>query len=62
MKRHEIAILVDDKKTAAFLENFYEGRNGYRPHYFKAPALFLEHVRGNPPAAMLISGIMLADV
>jgi diguanylate cyclase (GGDEF)-like protein len=60
--RQEIAILIDNKKPVAFLEKFFRDRNNYRPVYFNNPPMFINHVKENPPAAVIVSAASLKSV
>ena len=62
MGRQEIAILIDNKKPVAFLEKFFRDRNTYKPVYFNSPDMFINHVRENPPSAIIVSAASIKSV
>ncbi len=59
MHRKEIAILLKDRRLHPFLEKFFRSRKTYHPSFFFNPSLFLDHVRGSNPSAIIISGASL---
>jgi diguanylate cyclase (GGDEF)-like protein len=60
--KQDIAILLDNNRHVAFLEKFFRERLTYRPGYFNSAELFVDHVKKNPPAAIIVSVASIKSV
>jgi len=61
-EKRDISVLTGNAAVRRFLESFFSGRKGYRPHFFREENAFLRHLQSNSPSAVIASDPHLTSV
>ena len=62
MKRKEAVILAHNKTVLTFLKSYFRNYRTYKPSYFEEPEAFLDYIRKNAPAVLIVEGSLFKSV